>query len=176
MTTVILVVIGVIAALLLLRWFQRGAHLINGVIDAPAPVRAAAKRAGFAAQTNVHSIASIHSPDLCVAAMAHAFAQMDEATAVDASVLKRSLQKHLQVQMPLAEDYITLAPWLVEQGGGPTQAFEHLTKRLKRLDHGPYFGKMMSVLGDVTASGSKGMPSARQADAMGMLARIFRTA
>jgi len=176
MTMAILVVIGVIAALLLLRWFQRGAHLINGVIDAPAPARAAAKRAGFVAQTNVHSIASIHSPDLCVAAMAHAFAQMDEGTPVDMGILKSALQKHLQVGAQLAEDYTTLAPWLVDQGGGQTQAFEHLTKRLKRLDHGPFFGKMMSVLGDVTASGSKGMPSARQADAMGMLARIFRTA
>jgi len=166
----------IVAALLLYRRFQRGAHLIGGVMDAPAPVRAAAKRVGFTAQPNVHSIVSIHSPELCVATMALAFAKMDTNAPADTEVIRQSLQKHLQLDTQKTDDYCVLAPWLVDQGGGPTPAFAHLTKRLKQLDHGPYFGKMMSVLGDVTASGTKGMPSAPQADAMGTLARIFRTA
>ncbi|MEP1766385.1 MAG: hypothetical protein ABJJ53_07065 [Sulfitobacter sp.] len=166
----------ILALILLIRRFQRGAYLISGVMDAPSPVRAAAKRAGFKAQPNVHSIVSIHSADLCVAAMAVAFANMDSNRPADAETIEQSLQKHLQLDARTTEDFCVLSPWLVDQGGGPTPAFERLTKRLKQLDHGPYFGKMMNVLGDVTAAGTKGMPSAAQADAMGALARIFRTA
>jgi hypothetical protein len=176
MLTALLLCATGIAGFLLYRRLQRGAHLIGGMIEAPAPVRAAAKRVGFRAQPNVHSIVGINSPELCVATMALAFAQMDGNTEPCSKTLKRSLQKHLQVEAPDITDFCTLAPWLVEQGGGATPAFERLTKRLKQLDHGPYFGKMMSVLGDVAAAGTKGMPSAPQADAMGALARIFRTA
>ena len=158
------------------RRFQRGAYLAGNVIDAPAPVRAAARRLGFRAQPNVHSIVSIPTPELCVAAMATAFARMDDTTPPDPAVLLTSLGRHLQLSPRQAQDMMLVAPWLVDQGGGPTPAFERLTKRLKQLDHGPFFGKMMNVIGDVKAAGTKGMASARQADAMGTLARIFRTA
>ena len=176
MVTYLLIGFAIVFCLLAYRYLQRGAHLVGGVIDAPAPVRAAAKRTGFNAHTNVHSIVSIHTAELCVTAMALAFAQMDNNAPPDETMLARSLQKHLQCDRQVIEDYCTLAPWLVDQGDGPTPAFAHLTKRLKQLDHGPFFEKMMQVLGDVTASGTKGMPSAAQADAMGALARIFRTA
>lgn len=167
-----LIVIGFV----LYRRFQRGAYFAGGKIAAPAPVRAAAKRLGFDARPDVHSIVSIPTPELCVAAMASAFAQMDDTTPPDAAVIETSLRKHLQLDAQQAQDMALMAPWLVDQGGGPTPAFERLTKRLKQLDHGPYFGKMMNVIGDVKANGTKGMASPRQADAMGMLARIFRTA
>jgi len=108
--------------------------------------------------------------------MAAAFALMDDNTAPGDAILAAALQKHLHVGADLTVDMITLAKWLVEQGGGPTPAFERLTKRLKQLDHGTSFDKLMRVLGDVAAAGTKGMPSPRQADAMGALARIFRTA
>jgi hypothetical protein len=176
MLTTVLICATAIAAFLLFRRFQHGAHVVGGYIDAPPSIRAAAKRVGFKAQPNVHPIASLHSPELCVAAMALAFAQMDDNQAPCNETLKTSLQKHLQISPDQVNDFCTLCPWLITQGDGPTPAFDGLTKRLKQLDHGPYFGKMMSVLGDVAASGTKGMPSARQADAMGALARIFRTA
>lgn len=176
MTTLLLICGVAIAAYIFYRRFQRGAHLIGGYIDATAPVRAAAKRIGFQSQPNVHSIVSVNSPELCVAAMALAFAQMDDNQDPCSETLATSLKKHLSVGDTQVDDFCTLCPWLVTEGGGPTPAFDRLTKRLKQLDHGPYFGKMMSVLGDVTASGTKGMPSPRQADAMGALARIFRTA
>ena len=165
-----------ICGFLLFRRMQRGAHLFGGMMEAPAPVRAAAKRIGFKAQPNVHSIVGINNPDLCVASMAFAFAQMDESAVPCTKRLPQSLEKHLQIDTQNISDFCTLAPWLVAQGGGSTPAFEHLTKRLKQLDHGAHFGKMMSVLGDITAVGAKGMPSPAQADAMGALARIFRTA
>ncbi|KEJ89651.1 hypothetical protein [Sulfitobacter donghicola] len=173
----ILVICGALgAAYFLFRHFQRGAYVIGSYMEAPAEVRAAAKRVGFKAQPNVHSITSLHSPELCVAAMAFAFAQMDDNQEPCEETLAKAVSKHLQVDPLQIDDFCTLAPWLVDQGGGPTPAFDRLTKRLKQLDHGPYFGKMMNVLGDMTAAGTKGMPSARQADAMGALARIFRTA
>lgn len=176
MITLLLLGAALIAAYAVYRHFQRGAYIAGGYMDAPARVRAAARRVGFQAQPNVHSIVSLHSPELCVTAMALAFAQMDDKMAPCNETLASALQKHLQVSDDQIEDFCTFCPWLITQGGGPTPAFERLTKRLKQLDHGPYFGKMMSVLGDVAASGTKGMPSARQADAMGALARIFRTA
>ncbi|MCX7566299.1 hypothetical protein OS189_08080 [Sulfitobacter sp. F26169L] len=176
MLTTLLLCSAAVAAFLLYRHFQRGAHVVGGFIDAPPAVRTAAKRLGFRAQPNVHSIVSLHSPDLCVAAMAVAFARMDENTTLADATLAASLTKHLQIDPSEVDDAIILSAWLVDQGGGPTSAFERLTKRLKQLDHGPYFSKMMSVLGDVTAAGTRGMPSAPQADAMGALARIFRTA
>ncbi|WP_299023848.1 hypothetical protein [uncultured Sulfitobacter sp.] len=176
MLTILLLAATALAGFLLYRRLQRGAYLIGGMIEAPAPVRAAAKRVGFHAQPNVHSIVSIHTPELCLAAMAVAFARMDEHTEHPHATLQQSMRKHLGLDDQRVADYCALAPWLVDQGGGPTPAFERLTKRLKQLDHGPYFGKMMSVLGDITAQGTKGMPSAAQADAMGALARIFRTA
>ncbi|MGJ8595452.1 hypothetical protein [Sulfitobacter sp.] len=158
------------------RRMQRGAYVTVGVIAAPAPIRAAAKRLGYRAQPNVHSINTIHTPELCVASMAAAFAQMDKTQQLPDEPLIASLQNRLQVTKTEASDMAILAPWLVAQGGGATPAFQHLTKRLKQLDHGPDFDKLMRVLGDVTAAGSKGMPSPAQADAMGALARIFRTA
>lgn len=176
MPTALLLCAVAIAGVLLYRRRQRGAHIVGSMIEAPAPVRAAAKRVGFKTQPNVHSIIGINSPELCVATMALAFAQMDDNTEPCSKTLTQSLQKHLQIDAQTITDFCALAPWLVEQGGGSTPAFERLTKRLKQLDHGPYFGKMMSVLGDMTAVGTKGMPSAAQADAMGALARIFRTA
>lgn len=173
----ILIIGGLIAAgFFTYRQFQRGAYIAGGMIDAPAPVRAAAKRLGFHAQPNVHSIASIPTDELCVAAMAVAFAQMDDKATPDEAVIIASLQKHFNLEQAEAQDMTLIGPWLVEQGGGPTPAFERLTKRLKQLDHGPVFSKMMHVIGDVKAAGTKGMASARQADAMGTLARIFRTA
>ena len=176
MTTFLLICGVVIAAYVFYRRFQRGAHMIGKYIDATAPVRAAAKRIGFQSQPNVHSVVSVNSPELCVAAMAHAFAQMDDNQEPCSETLATSLKKHLNVGDTQVDDFCTLCPWLVTEGGGPTPAFDRLTKRLKQLDHGPYFSKMMNVLGDVAASGTKGMPSPRQADAMGALARIFRTA
>lgn len=158
------------------RRIQRGAFITVGVIAAPTPIRAAAKRLGYRAQPNVHSTQSIHTPELCVAAMAAAFARMDKSDKLPDEALIKFLQKRLHVDAQEAIDMATLAPWLVAQGGGATPAFQRLTKRLKQLDHGPDFDKLMRVLGDVTAAGSKGMPSAAQADALGALASIFRTA
>lgn len=158
------------------RRVQRGAFITVGVIAAPAPIRAAARRLGYRAQPNVHSVNSIHTPEICVAAMAAAFARMDKDSKLPDDVFATSLQKRLHVSTAEAGDMTILAPWLVAQGDGATPAFQRLTKRLKQLDHGPDFDKLMRVLGDVTAAGTKGMPSAAQSDALGALARIFRTA
>lgn len=139
-------------------------------------IRAAAKRLEFAPVTARDPIACLHSSALCITAMATAFAAMDANSQADAAMRSASFEKRLGMNAEQARDATVLAPWLVTQGGGPTPAFERLTKRLKQLDHGPCFDKLMRVLGDVTAAGTKGMPSAAQADAMGALARIFRTA
>ena len=158
------------------RRLQRRGTLLSASMNAPKQVREAAGRLGFAARHDAHCVASVNSPQLCVAAMACAFAQMDDTTPPSDAVLMTSIQKHLALDAATARDMLTTSAWLVTECGGPTPAFERLTKRLKQLDHGPYFGKMMNVIGDVKASGTKGMASPRQADAMGMLARIFRTA
>ena len=172
----ILILCGLIAVgFFTYRRLQNGAHIAGDIIDAPAPVRAAAKRLGFHAQPNVESIASIPTAELCVVAMAVAFAQMDDKSAPADAIIAGFVKKHLLLDPQEAQDMMLIAPWLVDQGGGPTPAFERLTKRLKQLDHGPFFGKMMNVIGDVKAAGTKGMASARQSDAMGTLARIFRT-
>lgn len=176
MLEILLLLAAIVIAAYVYRRVQRGAFITVGVIAAPAPVRAAAKRLGYRAQPNVHSIVSIHTPELCVSAMATAFSRMDKSEELPDDLLIASLQKRLQVSAQEATDMAILAPWLVAQGGGATPAFQHLTKRLKQLDHGPDFDKLMRVLGDVTAAGTKGMPSAPQADALGALARIFRTA
>lgn len=176
MLYLILFCLALVAAYYGCRRLQRGAYLFAARIDAPKPVREAARRLGFVAQPNVHSIVSVNSPQLCVTAMASAFAQMDHATRARDDVLVTSVQKHLQLDTDTARDMATMGAWLVDEGGGPTPAFERLTKRLKQLDHGPHFGKLMNVIGDVKATGTKGMASPRQADAMGTLARIFRTA
>ena len=175
LTTLVLLAALLIAAYFYRR-FQRGAYIAVGTMAAPTNIRAAAKRLGYRAQPNVHSTACIHTPELCVAAMAAAYARMDKTEKLPDETLIASLERRLQVTQAEASDMAILAPWLVAQGGGATPAFQRLTKRLKQLDHGPDFDKLMRVLGDVTAAGTKGMPSAAQADAMGALARIFRTA
>ncbi|MBB3993673.1 hypothetical protein GGR95_001304 [Sulfitobacter undariae] len=176
MLTILLLCGAAVIGFVTLRYFQRGPYLAAGRFNAPAPVRAAAKRLEYSAQPNVHAINCINSAELCVTAMAVAFAQMDDNTPMSEATLIASTQRHLQLSPEQASDMTTLGFWLVEQGQGPTPAFQRLTKRLKQLDHGPYFGKMMNVIGDVKATGTKGMASPRQADAMGALARIFRTA
>lgn len=176
MFEIILLLAAIAVAAYIYRRMQRGAFITVGVIAAPTPIRAAAKRLGYRAQPNVHSTTSIHTPELCVTAMAAAYARMDKTRKLPDDILIASLEKRLQVTKAEATDMAILAPWLVAQGGGATPAFQRLTKRLKQLDHGPDFDKLMRVLGDVTAAGAKGMPSAQQADAMGALARIFRTA
>lgn len=176
MEAIVLLCAAVVVGFFVMRRMQRGAYVAHGMISAPPQIRAAAQRLGFRAEPNTHSIVSLHSGELCICAMATAFAQMDEHTKTTEALLVRSCEKHLGIDTSTALDAVLVAPWLVEQGGGPTPAFERLTKRLKQLDHGTYFDKLMRVLGDVTAAGTKGMPSAAQADAMGALARIFRTA
>ena len=176
MFEIVLLLAAIAVAAYIYRRMQRGAFITVGIIAAPTPIRAAAKRLGYRAQPNVHSTISIHTPELCVTAMAAAFARMDKTRKLADEVLIASLQRRLQVTKAEATDMAILAPWLVAQGGGATPAFQRLTKRLKQLDHGPDFDKLMRVLGDVTTAGAKGMPSAQQADAMGALARIFRTA
>jgi len=176
MLTIALLCGAAIIGFAALRYFQRGPYMAAGRFNAPAPVRAAAKRLEYTAQPNAHAINCINSAELCVTTMAVAFAQMDDNTPPPEATLTTSTQRHLQLTPKQAADMVTLGFWLVEQGQGPTPAFERLTKRLKQLDHGPYFGKMMNVIGDVKATGTKGMASPRQADAMGALARIFRTA
>lgn len=176
MLETVLLLAAVAIGAFLYRRAQRGQSESAVVLAAPTAVRAAAKRLGYHAQSNVHSTASVHTSELCVAAMAAAFARMDKSQQLPDEVLIPSLQRRLQVDASEAADMATLAPWLVAQEGGAAPAFQRLTKRLKQLDHGPDFDKLMRVLGDVTAAGSKGMPSAAQADAMGALARIFRTA
>jgi hypothetical protein len=172
-----LLLLGAIAvAAYVYRRVQRGAYIAAGTMAAPAPVRAAAKRLHYSAQPNVHSTASIHTPELCVAAMAAAYACMDKTAKLPDEALIACLQNRLQISEGEARDMVILAPWLVAQEGGASPAFQRLTERLKQLDHGPDFDKLMRVLGDVSAAGTKGMPSAQQADAMGALARIFRTA
>lgn len=176
MLVIVLLLAAIAIGAYVYRRLQRGAFITVGVIAAPAPVRAAAKRLGYRAQPNVHSVNSIHTPELCVSAMAAAFARMDKSSKLPDDVFIASLQKRLQVTKAEATDMATVTPWLVAQADGATPAFQRLTKRLKQLDHGPDFDKLMRVLGDVTAAGTKGMPSAAQADALGALARIFRTA
>ncbi len=176
MLEIVFLLAAVAIGAFLYRRAQRGAFITAGVIKASTPISVAAKRLGYRAQPNLHATSSIHTPELCVTAMAAAFARMDKSQKLPDEVLIASLQKRLQVSASEAADMATLAPWLVAQEGGATPAFQRLTKRLKQLDHGPDFDKLMRVLGDVTAAGSKGMPSAAQADAMGALARIFRTA
>lgn len=174
MITATLLACGAIVSWLIWRRLQTGAPRSGPPM--PAPVRSAAKRLGYRASAAATTAPSIHTADLCVATMASAFAQMDDNAAPPEALLARSLQKHLGTSAPQAQDLATLGPWLVDHAGGPTPAFQSLTPRLKQLDHGPYFDKLMAVMGDVTAAGSKGMPNARQADAMGALARVFRTA
>ncbi|MEQ6248396.1 hypothetical protein ABMC89_05850 [Sulfitobacter sp. HNIBRBA3233] len=173
----IIILAGVLfTGLLILRKLQRGPYIAGGLMDAPAPVRKAAKRAGLHAKPNTEIIASIASSEICIAALGQAFAQMDNAGAVQDTALQTALKKHLKLDASAAQDLTVLAPWIVAQGGGPTPAFDALTRRLKRLDHGTAFDKLMRVLGDISAAGQRGMPSARQSDAMGALARVFRTA
>ena len=173
----ILVLAGLlITGFFVLRRLQHGPYIADDLMDAPADVRRAAKRQGLHAQRNTPITTSLPTSELCIGALACAFAQMDEGQKVQPPALHAPLTKHLSIDAPTADDLTTLGPWIVDQAGGPKAAFDALTLRLKQLDHGPYFARLMAVLGDVGAAGSGGMPSSRQADALGALARIFRTA
>ncbi|RKE95727.1 hypothetical protein [Sulfitobacter guttiformis] len=158
------------------RRFGRSSLGGGGGMTAPAPVRAAARRLGYRVQPNGHITQSIHTPELCIAALATAFSQMDKREHLPEGVIAASLEKRLNVEAREAGDLAMLGTWLVTQSGGASPAFQLLAKRLKQLDHGPDFDKLMRVLGHITAAGSKGMASAPQADALGALASIFRTA
>lgn len=175
MDTLLPLILLCATAAVVLYFYKNGGLTPPGADTAP-PLRAAAKRLDFRLDPRTDAVARISTTELCVATMASAFAQMDDHAACGADCIIASLQKHLHVDATTARDMLTVAPWIIAGSGDPTQAFERLTKRLKQMDHGPQFNKLMAVLGDVTAAGSKGMPSARQADAMGALARIFRTA
>lgn len=173
----ILILAGlVITGFFVLRRQQHGPTVANDMADAPVGVRRAAKRQGLCAQPNTPITASLPTCEICIGALAYAYAQMDDNQTAEPPDLHAPLTKHLRIDAPTADDLATLGPWIVDRAGGPKAAFDALTVRLKQLDHGPYFGRLMSILGDVGAAGSGGMPSARQADALGALARIFRTA
>lgn len=170
-----------LTALLLLLIIAAGAFVVlrmqrDKAAGLSTPVRAAARRLGYVADRNRAAVANVNSPELCTTAMAYAFARMDTTQQLSDNQLATITQKRLGSTAPEAADMTTLAQWLVAQSGGPTPAFQDLTKRLKQLDHGTEFDKLMRVLGDVTAAGTKGMPSPPQADALGALARVFRTA
>lgn len=174
LTVAILLAAAVVGFLLYSR--STGGPTRSASTIADPDIRAAAKRLEYAPATGRDPIACLHCPRLCTAAMATAFAAMDANSMADASLRAATFEKRLGLSADQARAAAILAPWIVAQGGGPTPAFAQLTTRLKQLDHGPSFDKLMRVLGDITAAGSKGMPSAAQADAMGALARIFRTA
>jgi len=167
-----LLVIGGLVAVVFI-WRRMRADGADGV---PASLRAAARRLDFATRPDAPAISSIHTPEICIAAMAVAFARMDAASEIPAELVAAGLQKRLGVEPAEGADLAALGGWLVTQSGGPTPAFQQLTKRLKQLAHGAEFDKLMRLLGDVTAAGTKGMPSPAQADALGALARVFRTA
>lgn len=168
----ILAGLAVLAALL----YHRSTRSFTDDSGARPALSLAARRAGMPLAPPQTAIARIPTPALCACAMATAFAQMDARGPIPAQKLLAAARRRLSLDAQTAEDHLTLAFWLVEQGGGPTPAFAALTTRLKQLDHGPQFDQLMALLGDITAAGSKGMPSPAQADAMGALARVFRTA
>jgi len=84
-----------------------------------------------------------------------------------------ALRKHLQLDAENAQEIAVLGRWLVEESGGPTQGFERLARKLRKLDAGDSFDRLMAVLSDI-ADAADGPPSARQSDALADLARIFR--
>jgi hypothetical protein len=168
----ILLTLGFTAGLAFLIHRRR----LTGADPAAATLRAAAKRLGYGMQPDADPVAAIHTPALCICAMASAFARMDAGGLRADDLLVASLQKRLAVGAPEAADLVLLGDWIVAQRGGATPAFQHLTTRLKHIGHGPDFDRLMRVLGDVSAAGTRGMPSAPQADALGALARVFRTA
>ena len=158
-----------LTALFTLRRLRRRAYIGHGVLD----VRAASRRLGHKAQPNMHSLQSESDANLCIAALAG----MDgHASQARHDALDLSLHKHPKLTPDAARDMQTCAPWLVSQRGAQTPAFDQATMRPKQLVHGPHFAKLMSVPGGVAAAGSRGMPSAQQADSLGALARIIRTA
>ncbi|UWR23645.1 hypothetical protein [Sulfitobacter sp. S190] len=147
----------------------------TAAFDAPAEVQAAARQIGYRPKAASHPVDAIDDTALCVAAMATAFAQMDQTTEnATHERVALALGKHLKLGTENAQAHATVGGWLAGQCDSPTSAFDRLTKRLKRLDHGPWFDRLMHVLGDVGRA--KGMPSPQQADALGALARVFRTA
>lgn len=154
---------AVIVGVTLYRSSQEGARVPMGVIAAPAQVRTAAKRPGYAIRSDL-------------SAMAAAFARMDENHNLPDAPPSACLQMRLHTGAAQANAMTTLPPGLVAQSGEAAPAFQQLTKRLRQVDPGPGFDKRIGMLGDVTAPGSTEMPSAAQADKMGGLVRIFRTA
>jgi hypothetical protein len=176
MLTVTMLCAAALAGLVIYRRLWPGGLGAAPILAAPPPVRAAAKRLDIVAQPGTDPTDSLPCANICIAAMAVAFARMDDESFPCEGTIGTPLRRHLHTDAAQAHDIWTMPPWLVDEGGTPTQAFERLSKRLKRLDHGPYFGRMMGVLGDVTTAGTRGMPTAPQVDAMGALARIFRTA
>jgi hypothetical protein len=139
-------------------------------------VRKSARRLEYVPKADAHPVNCINTPELCVTAMAFAFAWMDPRGALADATLIAIVTKRLNISPTEAMDMVTVAAWLMSMEGGVQPCFQRLTRRLKQLDHGPDFDRLMRVLGDVTAAGTKGMPSPAQSDALGALASVFRTA
>lgn len=153
---------------------KRGAEVAREAVDIARTVKNAPRRYGFTRRANQHPVEGIDDPDIAIGGLAVAFLELDDLpTAQTRARMDVALRKHLQLDAENAQEIAVLGRWLVEESGGPTQGFERLARKLRKLDAGDSFDRLMAVLSDI-ADAADGPPSARQSDALADLARIFR--
>jgi len=172
---ILIALVGIaISAYIWLNRAQRASDVAGDLIGAANDVKNAARRFGFRRRSGQHVVEGIDDPSLAIGAIAMAFWELDDLPTADARAhTDLSLRKHLGIDAETAQEIAILGRWFVEESGGPTQGFERLTRKLRKLDGGGSFQTLMVVLGDITAIGG-GTPSARQSEALSELARIFR--
>lgn len=154
-----------------LHHVRRGADTADDLIDAPRNIRAAAKRPRLAAKGGMPVIEGLPNPEIRLTALS---ARLEDAARDCYDTAWRALAKHVNCKGATVVGLVHMGPRVGPHGRDT--AFKRLMKHLEQLDHGPWIERLIALPGHVAPAGRGGMPGARQADALGFLARVFRAA
>jgi uncharacterized tellurite resistance protein B-like protein len=141
-------------------------------VDTATTIKNAPRRLAFRRQTNMHPVDSIDDPHVAVGTLAMSFVGLDTLpTKEQYDRLHILLRSHLRCNEEDAQELQAYGRWIIQQCGGELEAFDRVTRRLKKMDG----TQSLSLVQDLFAGIAPDGLSDRQQEAVTDLARIFRT-
>ena len=169
------IIMGILATALAVYFFviraRNAADMATDLVNVAGDVKAAARRFKFSRKHNQHPVDSIEDPEMAVAALGYAYANMDKLpTDDDMRQLDLAVQSALNVPHKDAEELLVLGRWFVDECGGAQPAITRLSKKLFKLGSNDSFQQVMEIIKMV----SKDELTVHQKEALHDMKRAFR--
>lgn len=131
-------------------WWVRAnpREAIGTAADLATTVRNAPRRLAFRKQTNAHPVEGIDDPRIAITAIAQAFIELDTLpTKEQRDLLAYAMSGELDCTAEEVTEIEVLGRWLVTQCQGAELAVPRLARRLKKIDDGRSWDRLLGVLG-----------------------------